>query len=136
MRTATDAVGVVDMCVGAPCIAFVPYAASLVVTLPAGADGARTVTVRYRDRAGNVSAPATDGIIVDTAAPTPTLTASPAAGKITLRWSATDAMSGVASYRLVGAPGTTVPAAQVHAASMAALAFGYATVTTTEQLLA
>jgi len=32
--------------------------------------------------------------------------------------------------------GTTVPAAQVHAASMAALAFGYATVTTTEQLLA
>lgn len=32
--------------------------------------------------------------------------------------------------------GTTVPAAQVHAVSMAALAFGYATVTTTEQLLA
>mgnify|MGYP006154503461 FL=1 len=32
--------------------------------------------------------------------------------------------------------GTAVPAAQVHAASMAALGFGYASVTTTDQLLA
>lgn len=106
--SATDAVGVTSMCVDA-CTTFVPYATSLATTLPVGADGTRTVTVRYRDAAGNVSAPATDTIVLDTLAPSLTATGTLAARILTLAWSGADATSGLASYRLVAQLGTTAP---------------------------
>jgi len=59
-----------------------PYAASLAWTLAAGADGARTVYVRFLDEAGNVSAAVNDPITLDTIAPaagTITLTGNPEA---------------------------------------------------------
>ncbi|MDF1563664.1 MAG: carboxypeptidase regulatory-like domain-containing protein [Deltaproteobacteria bacterium] len=50
---------------------FVPYELSRVWTLATpGSDGSKTVYVEYRDRAGNVSAPASDGIVLDRQAPT------------------------------------------------------------------
>ena len=48
--------------------AWVPYVASLDVLLPAGSDGSRTVTVRYRDALGNTTQPF-DAITVDTTSP-------------------------------------------------------------------
>lgn len=106
---ATDAVGVTALCVDA-CTSWAPYATSLAYTLPVGADGTRTVTVRYRDAAGNVSAPATDTIVLDTLAPSLTATGSLANRILTLSWSGADATTGVASYRLVVVAGTTAPA--------------------------
>lgn len=56
-------------------------------TLPAGADGTRTVYAEYRDEAGNV-APASDDIVLDTTAPDPVtdITASRGNDKITVEW--------------------------------------------------
>src|SRR5439155_4881509 len=50
-----------------------PFAASKGVTLTPG-DGRKTVAVRFKDRAGNVSLQATAWIIFDTTAPTGTIT--------------------------------------------------------------
>lgn len=108
---ATDAVGVTAMCVDA-CASFVPYATTLSYILPAGADGTRTVAVRYRDAAGNLSAAATDTIALDTVAPSLSVTGTLAARTLTLRWTGADATSGLASYRVVALAGTTAPAAR------------------------
>lgn len=110
---ATDDTQVAQMCVTteATCTAFVAYAAAKTYTLPAG-DGLRTLRVWYRDSWGNTSAPASATIRVDTIAPTGgVLSATSSPARINLRWTAAaDAGSGLASYRLVGAVGSTVPA--------------------------
>lgn len=108
---ATDASGVADLCIGEPCGAFVPYATSLATTLPLGAEGTRTVSVRFRDRAGNVANPVTDTIVLDTVAPSLSLSGTVGGGRVAWTWSGADATSGVASYRLVAASGGTAPAA-------------------------
>ena len=54
---ATDASGVADLCIGEPCGAYVAYATTVATTLPIGAEGTRTVAVRFRDRFGNVANP-------------------------------------------------------------------------------
>ena len=108
---ASDASGVADLCVGEPCTSFVPYAATVATTLPAGADGTRTVSVRFRDRVGNLSNPVTDTIVLDTIAPSTSVRATATARKVTFTWTASDATSGVAGVRLVAAAGTTAPAA-------------------------
>lgn len=110
--TATDASGVTQMCISATttCTAWVTPAATMTYTFPA--DGAQTLRAWFRDRWGTTSAPATATIVVDTVAPTsPALSTTAALGRITLGWTAaTDATSGLASYKLVGANGTTAPA--------------------------
>ena len=69
-------------------------------TLSAG-DGSKTVHVRYQDNAGNISAPATDTIALDTTPPTGTVSIFGATGlqarasTVTLKLSATDDVSGV-----------------------------------------
>lgn len=131
---ATDVGGVTEVCVGDPCTTFVAYAPTIPATLAAGADGSRSLTVRFRDRAGNVSAPVSDAIVLDTTAPVITGSATTSAAKVTLRWSATDATSGVDSYRLVGAPGPTLPAATCTIGST--LASGVSTLTYTHGPLA
>lgn len=109
---ATDASGVTQMCIAAAttCTAWVTYAATGTFTF--AADGSQTLRAWYRDRWGATSAPASATILVDTVAPTnPTVMATPTAAKITLAWTAaTDAGSGVASYKLVGATGAIAPA--------------------------
>jgi len=110
---ATDSTSVAQMCVttATTCFAFVIYAAAMTYTFAAG-DGMRTLRVWYRDPWGNTSAPIAASIRVDTTAPTGgVLTATAGTRRINLSWTAaTDAGSGVASYRLVGTAGTAAPA--------------------------
>jgi len=105
---------VTQMCLATEltCTAFVVYATTTGYTFGAG-DGARTLRVWYRDATGSTSAPAAASIIVDTTAPAGgALTATAAASKIALAWTAaTDAGSGLAGYKLVGVAGTAPPAA-------------------------
>jgi len=67
--TCSDNVGCTQMQVAADGTAdtepFEAFSASRAVTLPGG-DGVKTVAVRFRDAAGNTSAPATDSITLDT----------------------------------------------------------------------
>jgi hypothetical protein len=81
---------------------WVSYATSAAWTLPAG-DGSKTITARFRDAAGNVSALATATVLVDTLPPT--VTVSPLSTyqvqttfQVTIV--GTDATSGVSSYDL------------------------------------
>ena len=85
-----------------------PYAASVSWVLPAG-NGTRKVWAKWRDAAGNWSAPATDTIVLDTVAPTaisPTKAFVPgstlSAGKPAIRFSfsGSDATSGIDHYEL------------------------------------
>ncbi|MEA2163631.1 MAG: hypothetical protein QOK37_1758 [Thermoanaerobaculia bacterium] len=79
--------------------------------LPAG-DGVKTVYVWYKDAAGNVSGTASATIILDqTAPPNGALSAVPGDRQVLLTWNGqTDATSGLASYKLVFAVGSTPPA--------------------------
>jgi hypothetical protein len=107
----SDASGVTTMCLSnttAPCTTFVPYTTSKTWTLGT----VPTVYVWFRDAWGNVSAtPASDSIIVDKTVPTMgSFTAEPSAGRVAITWSAaTDAGSGVSSYKLVWAKAVTAP---------------------------
>jgi len=108
---ATDASGVPTMCLSTsatPCATWLPYATTATVAV---GTGTQTVYARFRDRWGNESAPATDSIIVDTTAPTMgPLRATAGLKQIEVAWSAaSDAVSGVSSYTLVGTPGTVAP---------------------------
>ena len=88
-------------------------------TLAAGANGNRTVNVWFKDVLGNVSAPASAAITLDTTAPVNgTLTPAQLAGnQIQLAWAGfSDATSGIASYKLVR--GTTLPAASCTGAAI------------------
>ncbi|MBL8918353.1 MAG: S8 family serine peptidase [Myxococcaceae bacterium] len=111
--TATDASPITSMCLSntTTCTAWVAYMTTKTWTLASGS-GLKTVRVWFRDVYGNVSpTPATASITLDTTAPAGgTFTATPGPGSVTLTWSGiTDAHSGVASYRVVWKPGTTVP---------------------------
>jgi hypothetical protein len=94
---ATDASGVAQMCISeaATCTAFVTYAASYAFQLTT-TNGAQVVRAWFRDTA------APNGGV---------LSATASAGKIALAWTAaTDAVSGLDGYRLVGQPGSVAPA--------------------------
>jgi hypothetical protein len=113
--SASDAIGVTQMCLstdtGCPASGWVTYATGASVTLPAG-DGAKVLRAWFRDARGNVSAAASATVRLDTAAPLDgSVTGTPAAGSLTVRWSGfSDATSGIAKYRLVGSASTTAPA--------------------------
>ena len=112
--TAADPSGVASACAseGTTCTAFTAYAATRTFTLAAG-DRVHTVNVWYRDRWGNTSAPVADSITLDTAAPSAiTLSTVVGSGQIVLGWTAaTDALSGVAGYKVMVAAGATPPPA-------------------------
>ncbi len=81
----------------------VAYATSYAWTL-SGADGTKTVYVRYIDAAGNTSASFSDTIILDITAPTGTIVINSgmdytASTTVTLTLSASDALSGVSQMR-------------------------------------
>ena len=78
----------------------VAYATSKTFTLPAG-DGAKTVYVKYYDKAGNVSAVYSKSILLDTVQPTGAIDINSGAvyatsASVTLNLSGTDAGSGIA----------------------------------------
>ncbi|MDQ3178131.1 MAG: Ig-like domain-containing protein, partial [Actinomycetota bacterium] len=110
---ATDAVGVTGYrvaveadCSGASWVAVastLSFSTSLTLTL-AGADGAKTVCVEYRDALGNLSATLTDAIVLDATAPTAALAvaggfATTTTPSITVTPAAADAI-GVSGYRI------------------------------------
>jgi hypothetical protein len=79
------------------------YATSASFLLPAG-DGDKTVYAEFQDVAGNVSTAVTDGIGLDTALPSGTVTIAGGAtytttGNVSLGLSASDALSGVTDMR-------------------------------------
>ena len=79
------------------------YGTSKTWTLASG-DGTKTVYVKYKDNAGNVSTPYTDAITLDTAAPDGSVSINDGATyadttSVTLALSADDALSGVAQMR-------------------------------------
>ena len=80
------------------------FADELSWTVPAGADGSRTVSAQFRDAAGNESAAAADGILLDRVGPVvvdSTGDVSVNRGtSVSLRASVTDATSGVAGVAL------------------------------------
>jgi hypothetical protein len=108
--SAADGSGVAAMCLSnaTTCAAWEPYAATRTWTLAAGGSGVRTISVWFRDVWGNATAtPVKATVTYDATGPAGgTLTATAAAGRVTLAWSGvTDALSGVASYRLVAQAG-------------------------------
>ena len=72
----------------------------------AAPDGLKWIYVKYRDAAGNESAPAGASVTLDTVAPKDgTLTATPGRQQVTLKWSGfSDATSGIQSYQLFYSP--------------------------------
>ncbi len=78
------------------------YAATKTWALTAG-DGGNTVYVAFGDKAGNWSLPYSSNIVLDTTAPVDGfLTATTGSSQVTLNWTGfTDALSGIASYKLV-----------------------------------
>lgn len=109
---ATDASGVTQMCISdaTSCTSWVAYATSATYTF--AGDGTKTLRAWFRDKWGNTSEPASATIVIDTVAPTnPTLSSVSTTTTIALSWTAaTDAGSGIASYKLVAASGTAAPA--------------------------
>ena len=77
-----------------------PYAGSKSITL-AGADGTQSVSVKYRDAAGNTSSSYGDSIILDATPPSSAVDPLPAtqtAVAFSISWSASDVTSGVSCY--------------------------------------
>jgi subtilisin family serine protease len=107
--SATDDVGVVQMCLSAAptCSTWVAYATTATVDLPSG-DGSKTVFASFRDARAQVSIPATASIVRDGTPPTNgAVLAQPGNGQVALEASGfADATSGVAGYRVVFAPNT------------------------------
>jgi hypothetical protein len=100
-----------------------------------GGDGTKTVYAKWRDGAGNWSAPKSDTIVLDTLAPTAGAPANAfAAGSIVnssltptkLTWSGSDATSGIARYELAqstdGGAWTTVSTSLTTATTTRSLA--------------
>lgn len=93
------------------CTTFAAYTATKAWTLATGA-GVKTVYVKYKDAAGNISSLISDTIILDATAPTNgTLTATnTVVAQIGLTWTGfSDAGSGIANYKVVYAQSTTAP---------------------------
>jgi hypothetical protein len=116
---ATDASGVTTMCLSntaGACTSFVPYTTTKTWTLSASG----TVYVWFRDAWGNASVtPVSDSIIVDNTAPAiATFTATPSTGRVVMTWSAaTDAGSGMGTYKLVWAKAVTAPSCTTDAST-------------------
>lgn len=111
--SASDDGGAVTMCVSntTTCTTFTTFAATKTWSLPAG-NGMKTVYVTLRDPSNNrttLSAP----IMLDATAPTgATLSATPGNAQVQLSWTAaTDANSGVASYRVQATSNSVSPPA-------------------------
>ncbi len=85
-----------------PVTSIINFSATLPFTLSSG-DGVKTVYVWYRDLVGNVSAAASDQIILDTVPPlNGVVTATPGDAQIVLNWNGfSDSGSGIAAYTLV-----------------------------------
>jgi Tfp pilus assembly protein PilV len=105
--SATDDVGVTEMSFsddGTSYGSYIAYSTVALYTVPTG-DGTKTVYVRFKDAAGNVSTAVSDTILLDTAAPSaPTgFTVSRAANKKSaiLQWNVVTAsdLAGYAVYR-------------------------------------
>ena len=114
--SASDASGIAGMCISntGTCTSWEPYATSKAWSL-GSANGPATVSVWFKDKYENQSgSPAKASITVDTTAPTGgSLNAVQGAlnsKQIMLNWTAATDVYGVASYRLVFAPGTNAPA--------------------------
>ncbi len=118
--SATDGVGVTAYYVGASATLPVPtlwvtvastpsFSANVGYTLASG-DGTKTVYAWYRDAAGNVSAAASDTIVLDQTAPSNgTVTATAGNGQVALGWAGfSDAGSGLSTtpYKLVSSVGS------------------------------
>jgi carboxypeptidase family protein/fibronectin type III domain protein len=69
LGTAASGLATVELSNDGATFASLPYAASVAWTLPDVADGPRTVTVRVRDRAGNLSGVVTDAVVLDRTGP-------------------------------------------------------------------
>jgi hypothetical protein len=109
---ADDESVVTEMCVGlSTTCAWVPFVSPLSLSLGSG-DGMKTVYARFRDEWGNESEAVTGQIGRDRVAPSGgTLTGTPGVGRVELAWSGfSDARSGVGSYRVVAAAGSSAPA--------------------------
>jgi len=109
--SASDPAGVSEVCVDTDlsCKSWGVYRTTKSVTLATG-DGEKKVYAWFEDALGNRTLePVTDTIIFDRTAPrNPTLTATAATGAVALSWSgATDALSGVAGYKIVYSTSTT-----------------------------
>ncbi len=111
--SATDPSGVISMCLstGTTCTTFVAFSTSKAVTVPAG-DGVKTISVWFRDARGNTTAAIKGTTTLDTTLPTNgSLTGTASAGTLSLRWSGfSDALSGLASYKVVRSTSATVEA--------------------------
>lgn len=110
--SASDDTAVSEMCVTsrATCTSWIAYQTPYTYTI--SGTGAKTVSVWFRDTYSNVTAaPATDSIIVDNVRPVNgAVSTSGASGEVTVSWSGySDAISGIASYRVMRAEGTTAP---------------------------
>lgn len=110
--SASDASGVTHACLSnsTTCSSFFALAPTRSWTL-SGSSGSKTVYVFYKDAWGNVSAGISDTIGLDLTAPVNgTVGGTPGSGAVTLSWSGfSDAHSGLASYKVVYAAGTTAP---------------------------
>jgi hypothetical protein len=111
--TATDDSGVTEACLSntTTCSTWFAMTASKSWTLSTGA-GTKTVYAWYKDTYGNVSTVINDTIGLDSTKPVNgTITATPDDGEVALSWTGyTDATSGVASYKVMQATGSTAPA--------------------------
>jgi hypothetical protein len=112
--SASDASGVVSMCISntTSCTSFSAFSASKSFTLASGA-GLKTVRVWLRDGQNNTTTtPLSDTITLDNVKPTDgSVSASMGGGTVSLSWSGfSDSLSGIASYKVVVATGTTIPA--------------------------
>ncbi|MET0387560.1 MAG: S8 family serine peptidase [Polyangiales bacterium] len=109
---ATDPSGVASLCLSnsASCTSWEPYKSSRAWTLGA-TSGTATVSAWFRDAFGNTSpSPVRASIAVDRAAPSDgSLSGLTGSQRIALSWTKASDPSGIASYRLVVAPGNTAP---------------------------
>lgn len=109
----SDATGISAMCISNSgiCTAWRPFARTTSWTLAAGSSGVRTVYLRVKDGAGNVSAVISRTIVFDVSAPSGgQLAVVSGGGAVSLSWPGyRDAGSGVSRYTLVGSA-TAVPA--------------------------
>lgn len=104
--SATDDTAVTAVCVSSTttCTSWSTFTASRAYSAPAGS-GLKTVYVKFKDAAGNVSAQVSDTITVDLADPIDgSLVATPSSGTVDLEIAdATDAESGITGYKIVRA---------------------------------
>ncbi len=108
--TASDDSPPIQMCISntTSCTSWITFAATKTWTLTYG-NGTKTVNVWFKDKRGNKNAtPYSDTIILDTTVPVNgTVTGTAGDTQVILNWSGfSDALSGIASYKVVFATGS------------------------------